>query len=101
MQVATNLQLGSLLYRVPPTHTDPSGTGPAYTNLCTRNAGKPFIDNDYHEFAIEWHTGDDDNSCVPRTDFFWDGQYIGSNNAFVPSRASRFLIGIWDGYLGW
>lgn len=47
--------------------------------------------------AVEWHTGDATSSppVEPRVDFFIDGVYLGTNNAFVPSRGSRFVMSHW------
>ena len=80
------------------------------------------MDNEYHTYEFQWHTGSDTDAsmpkrymraargcvCVPRAcalplthsrprcyrvDFFLDGVYIGTNDVFVPTRACRLAIG--------
>jgi len=81
--------------------TDASGgTGPGYVNLCVRAPpGQSFADDTYHSYAFEWHSGQ--AGCKPRVDFFFDGQYIGTADVFVPSRASRFVFGMWPSTTNW
>lgn len=78
--------------------TNSGGTGPAYSNLCVKGPAA-FADNRYHNYAIEWHTGTD--SCPGRADFFFDGEYVGTNDVFAPTRGARFVVGIWGGYKEW
>lgn len=81
--------------------TDRSGgMGPGYANLCVRAPeGTDFIDDKYHSYAFEWHSGS--AGCDPRIDFFFDDKYIGTVDAFVPSRASRLVFGMWPGGSNW
>ena len=84
--------------------TNSGGTG-SYENLwvsrgnmsqgVTRPAKEHrFIgDGKYHSYAFEWHTGGPDQT--PIINFFFDGDYMGSCDAFVPSLASRLWIGQW------
>ena len=101
-----------------------NGIGPAYTNMCVRvtdKNGAPFQlvgDGQYHNYTIEWHTGTSPccrvwglhHSIVlyhragtssaggPTTsayvNFFIDGIYMGTNNAFVPTRAGRLWLSL-------
>jgi len=77
------------------------GEGPGFNNMCARAPkGTSFVDSDkdtagFHTYAFEWHTGGP--NCKPRVDFFFDGKYIATNDVFVPSRVSRFTVGIWPG----
>eukprot|EP00656_Telonema_subtile_P011146 TRINITY_DN15484_c0_g1_i2.p1 TRINITY_DN15484_c0_g1~~TRINITY_DN15484_c0_g1_i2.p1 ORF type:complete len:381 (+),score=65.17 TRINITY_DN15484_c0_g1_i2:492-1634(+) len=81
-------------------YTNQDGTGPAYANMCVRSpSGKPFVDDQYHRYAFEWHTGS--SSCDARVDFFFDDEYIGTNDVFVPSRGSRLALGIWPAGANW
>jgi hypothetical protein len=50
-------------------------------------------DGKYHSYAFEWHTGGD--SIKPIVSFYFDGDYVGSTDAFVPNLASRLWIGQW------
>ena len=70
--------------------TDGSGEG-TYNNLWVRRKGGDFIDGDWHTYRIEVHSGTD-GGCAPRVDYFMDGEYVGTNNAFVPRVAGRFWI---------
>jgi len=81
--------------------TDASGgEGPGYANLCVEApAGQDFIDDKYHSYAFEWHSGGP--SCDPHIDFFFDAQYIGTVDVFIPSRASRLVLGMWPGGNNW
>ena len=69
------------------------------TELPTGERGeksKPFMlvgDGKYHNYTIDWHTGGGD--CQARVDFYVDGIFLGSNNVYVPTRASRLLISNW------
>jgi len=81
--------------------TDASGgEGPGYVNMCVKApAGKDFIDDTYHSYAFEWHAGQD--GCKPRIDYFFDDEYIGTVDVFVPSRSSRLVFGMWPGNHNW
>ena len=50
-----------------------------------------FIDGRYHKYRMEVHTGTN-GGCEPRVDYFFDDEYVGTNNAFVPRIAGRFWI---------
>ena len=55
-------------------------------------------DNQYHTYTIEWHTGNSSiggNTSNSYVHFFVDGIYLGTNNAFVPTRGSRLWISLW------
>lgn len=54
-------------------------------------------DGKYHTYAFDWHTGDAKNGVPGRVDFSIDGVYMGTNNAMVPTRGSRFVIAHWGG----
>lgn len=84
-------------------YTNADGEGPAYANLCVRAPPfTQFVDNDYHKYTMEWHTGDKGSTtCTPHINFFFDDQYIGSSNVFIPTRGSRLVIGIWGGDANW
>jgi len=69
--------------------TDGSGEG-TYTNLWVEKQNGDFIDGEWHTYRMEVHSGT--SECVPRVDYFMDGEYVGSNNAFVPRVAGRFWI---------
>ena len=97
--------------------TNNGGTG-TYVNQVFRQVdpktGKPgpsnsekfkmIGDGKYHTYAFEWHTGDrkggSDGSpsedCSARIDYFFDGNYVGTVDAFVPTLASRFWITLWN-----
>ncbi len=81
-------------------YTQTSGTGPAYSNMCVRASnsdGSPRLfmgDNQYHNYTIVWHTGDGKGGGK-NVSFYIDGLYLGTNNAFVPTRGSRFHIAHW------
>lgn len=99
--------------------TQNSGTGPAYSNMCVRavkesdggsHSGTPEVpvkfigDGKYHNYTIVWHTGGKkiDTPGSPQTsrlegfvDFYIDGFYLGTNNAFVPTRGSRLFLAHW------
>ena len=87
-------------------YTQNSGTGPAYSNMCvraykrtTKHGGghyEPFPllgDGHYHNYTFNWHTGSDKEPG--HVDFFVDGQYLGTNNVFSPTRAGRLFIAHW------
>ena len=90
--------------------TNSNGTG-AYNNLFCHNKKGPFIgDGRYHTYRFDWHTGGKDLS--PRVDFYFDDNYIGTNDAFVPYMAGRLWImllsprngqpggsGVWNGVI--
>lgn len=90
------------------------GTGPAYSNMCVGvfekntstssedDKGEPFAligDGKYHKYTIDWHSGGvkrPDGSVTPgHVDFYVDDIFMGSNNVFVPTRASRLTFGMW------
>ena len=52
-------------------------------------------DGQYHNYTIVWHTGDGGSKSPGWTEFYVDGIYLGTNNAFVPTRGSRFFIAHW------
>ena len=94
--------------------TNSAGTG-TYTNYYTQaqpqaTTGKTqaFIgDGCYHTYAYEWHTGDSAQGVRPKVDAFFDGDYTGSSDSFVPDVYSRLWIVSWNsgnpnwnGYLG-
>ena len=79
--------------------------------ICT-----PYIYTTYSfRYAFEWHTGDregvagDDGAnnlnntkgCSTKVDLFFDGEYVATNNVFVPTRGSRFNFGFWPGSKNW
>lgn len=71
--------------------TDSNGTG-TYNNLFCHKKNGPFIgDGLYHTYRFDWHTGDG-VSLLPRVDFYFDDNYIGTNDAFVPYMAGRLWI---------
>ena len=79
-----------------------SGTGPAYSNGCVRvskaSDGSPYEligDGKYHNYTIVWHTGNAEKGSPGWTEFYIDGIYLGTNNAFAPTRGSRFYIAQW------
>ena len=93
--------------------TNSAGTG-TYTNYYVEAqsdaAGKKqaFIgDGCYHTYAYELHTGDSDKGIRPKMDAFFDGDYIGTSDSFVPDVFSRLWMCSWNssnphwnGYLG-
>ena len=85
-------------------YTNTGGTGPAYSNMCIRawkgktRGGTPLNligDGKYHNYSFDWHTGDASAEIPGRVDFYFDGVYLGTNNAHVPTRASRLWIAHW------
>jgi len=82
--------------------TNSGGTG-AYENLYTEaqqqsDGSRPqFIgDGCYHTYTFEWHTGDPNKNIRQSVDYFFDGNYVGSSDAFVPDIFSRLWICSWD-----
>jgi hypothetical protein len=82
--------------------TNSGGTG-AYENLYTEAQQQPdgsrpqFIgDGCYHTYMFEWHTGDPSKNIRPKVDYFFDGNYTGTSDAFVPDIFSRLWIVSWD-----
>ena len=85
--------------------TTNGGSGFAYSNLCVKteeapagegNQSKPFMlvgDGRYHKYSIDWHTGGGKEDS--RVDFYVDDVHIGTNNVFVPTRGSRFVLSHW------
>eukprot|EP00939_MAST-03C_sp_MAST-3C-sp1_P004944 g4944.t1 len=70
--------------------TDGSGEG-TYANIWVERSNGEFIDGKYHTYRIEVHSGTR-GGCEPRVDYFFDGEYVGTNNAFVPRVAGRMWI---------
>eukprot|EP00940_MAST-03C_sp_MAST-3C-sp2_P000259 g259.t1 len=76
-------------------------------NLCVKSPdGVAFIDNEWHEYAFEWHSGypnatNEEDACTPKVNFFFDDAYIGTNDVFVPTRGSRLVFGVWGGNKNW
>ena len=70
-------------------YTQNSGSGPAYANMCVKVKqpdGKTPLqlvgDGQYHTYRFDWHTGS--GTTTPgRVDFYFDDQYLGTNNAYV------------------
>eukprot|EP00946_MAST-07B_sp_MAST-7B-sp1_P001516 g1516.t1 len=57
---------------------------------------EPFMlvgDGKFHKYTIDWHTGGPD--CEARVDFYVDDVLLATNNAMVPTRGSRLVIGAW------
>jgi hypothetical protein len=93
--------------------TNSAGTG-TYTNYYVEaqadssNRKQPFIgDGCYHTYAYELHTGDEAKGIRPKVDAFFDGDYIGTSDSFVPDVYSRLWFCSWNsanpnwnGYLG-
>ena len=50
-------------------------------------------DGRYHNYTFNWHSGS--GTEHGRVDFFVDGHYLGTNNAFAPTRAGRLFIAHW------
>ena len=61
--------------------------------------GVPFLgDNQYHNYTIEWHTGDSSiggNTTNSYVNYYIDGIYLGTNNVFVPTRGVRLWVSLW------
>lgn len=54
------------------------------------------IDNStYHTYRFDWHSGEFGNATSSYVDFYIDDIYMGTNNAFVPSRGSRLSLSLW------
>jgi hypothetical protein len=75
-----------------------------YPVQVTKSDGSPMQllgDGNYHNYTIEWHTGTS-SAGGPTTsafvNFYIDGVYMGTNNAFVPTRAGRLWISLWPAY---
>jgi len=84
-------------------YTNGNGAGDQYANMCVKatrsgdGSKKLFLgDDNYHTYAFEWHTGDG-NDGSSYVDFYIDDIYLGTNNAFVPTRAGRLWIALWEG----
>jgi hypothetical protein len=82
--------------------TNSAGTG-TYENLYTEaqpqaDGSRPqFIgDGCYHTYAFEWHTGDPAKGIRQSVDYFFDSNYVGSSDAFVPDVFSRLWVCSWD-----
>lgn len=81
-------------------YTNNGGEGPAYANMCVKATKdkvplKLIGDNKYHTYRFDWHTGTAGNATSSHVDFYVDNIYMGTNNAFVPTRASRFALALW------
>lgn len=83
--------------------TNNGGLGNGLANMCVKAAGPGGVkhnflgDGKYHSYRFDWHTGDDDAGIEPHVDFFIDDVYLGTNNAMVPTRGSRFFVSHWGG----
>lgn len=85
---------------------DPSTGKPGDVPSTASNPGSfaTFGDGKYHTYAFEWHTGDraggDDgapsDSCSARIDYYFDGNYVGTVDSFIPTQASRLWITLWN-----
>ena len=51
-------------------------------------------DGKFYKYSIDWHTGGR-GAGGARVDFYVDDVLIGTNNVFVPTRGSRFVISHW------
>jgi len=92
-------------------YSNGNGGGDQYANMCVKvtdrgNKGKgnateePRLllgDGKYHTYAFDWHTGNGTGTEAGYVDFYIDDVYLGTNNAFVPTRASRLWIALWEG----
>eukprot|EP00939_MAST-03C_sp_MAST-3C-sp1_P000229 g229.t1 len=81
-------------------------TNSGYANVCARTPDGAFVDDDWHTYTFEWHSGTsddptDESGCTPKVHYFFDGTYVGTSDVFVPSRASRFVFGMWNGNEHW
>ncbi|MEM7157315.1 MAG: glycoside hydrolase family 16 protein [Myxococcota bacterium] len=75
--------------------TNGNGTG-TYNNLFAHNKAGDFLgDGEYHTYRFDWHTGDPEKGIAPRVDFYFDDQYIGTNDAMVPYMAGRLWVMLW------
>eukprot|EP00949_MAST-11_sp_MAST-11-sp1_P000122 g122.t1 len=86
--------------------TTNGGSGFGYSNMCVAThekiaapeKRKPFMligDGKFHKYSIDWHTGGPGVQGGARVDFYVDDVLIGTNNVFVPTRGSRFVISHW------
>lgn len=79
----------------------------AIANMCVRApSNKSFADDEWHTYSFEWHAGNSDDrndtqACYPKVNFFFDGEYVSTNDVYVPSRGSRLVFGIWGGNKNW
>ena len=83
-------------------YTQNSGSGPAYSNMCikaTEEDGQtPLMlvgDGKYHTYRFDWHTGNNGSQNQGKVDFYFDDVYMGTNNAYVPTRGGRLYIAHW------
>lgn len=73
--------------------TNSNGTG-TYCNLFCHKKTAPFAgDGKYHTYRFDWHTGS--TEAAPRVDFYFDDEYIGTNDALVPYMAGRLWVTLW------
>jgi hypothetical protein len=86
------------------------GVGQAFTNMCVKVSqanGTPMMlmgDGNYHNYTIEWHTGTSSAGGSPTDAYvntYIDGVYLGTNNAFVPTRAGRLWMALLPAGSGW
>ena len=81
-------------------YTQNSGSGPAYSNMCVKASqkdGTPLElvgDGKYHTYRFDWHTGSG-TKTPGRVDFYFDDKYMGTNNAYVPTRGGRLYVAHW------
>lgn len=52
-------------------------------------------DGQYHNYTIVWHTTGKAAGEGGYVETYVDGHYLGTNNAFAPTRGSRFTIAHW------
>ena len=77
--------------------TNGAGTG-TYSNMFTVHDKPLQGDGKYHNYRFDWHTGGKDKTGKyqrARVDFYFDDEFIGSNDLMVPSGASRYWILLW------
>jgi hypothetical protein len=62
--------------------------------------GSPQDDGEFHDYRVDWHTGDDGEPA--RVEFFVDGDLVATNTDPVPTNAGRLWLGAWfpDGWAG-
>lgn len=52
-------------------------------------------DGKYHNYTIVWHTSPKGDGSPSYTEFYIDGNYVGTNNVFSPTRGGRLTIAHW------
>ncbi len=50
-------------------------------------------DGQFHTYRFDWHTGDVNET--PRVEFYIDDVLVNTTYTHIPTRASRFWIGVW------